>query len=260
MTLLPTQVLALRELEQVWPESRIVIIGATALGFYYEMSWRQTADVDLVVAVELAELDELANRAGWQQHPRKQHEFRSPDDVKLDVLPAGAQILEQGEIIWPGGHVMNMAGIELAFGHAASHDLDGFVAQVAPPTVVALLKMTAYLDRPNDRLRDLADIAHLLDIYVEDDSERRWDEAVDVEEFELAPAYLFGLDVGKIVEDSHHALIRSFLDRVADPEGVEHAQMKQRGPSRWNGQLEPLERRLDAFKTGLNRSGARGQR
>jgi hypothetical protein len=31
------------------------IIGATALGFYYDMHWRKTADGDLVVAVEIDE-------------------------------------------------------------------------------------------------------------------------------------------------------------------------------------------------------------
>ncbi len=31
----------------------MVIIGATALGFYLDMTWRKTADVDLLVALDL---------------------------------------------------------------------------------------------------------------------------------------------------------------------------------------------------------------
>jgi hypothetical protein len=49
-----------------------VIIGATALGSYYDMSWRKTAVVDLVVAISLDEFPaELAVRPGWKQHPVK---------------------------------------------------------------------------------------------------------------------------------------------------------------------------------------------
>jgi predicted nucleotidyltransferase len=144
-----------------------------------------------------------------------------------------------------------MAGRGLAFEHAAAHTVDDYDARVAPPHIVAVLKMTAYMDRPDDRLRDLEDIAHLLDIYVDDDSERRWDEAADVEEFELAPAYLLGLDMAAIAADSHRELTEGFLCRVADPDHTAHAQMRQRGPNSWNGHTDPLAKRLDAFRAGL---------
>jgi predicted nucleotidyltransferase len=252
VTLTPAQIAALRELEQVFVDRSIVIIGATALGFYYDMAWRKTADLDLLVAVELDQFPGgLAEREGWEQRGNKEHEFLAPNSVKLDVLPAGPDILEQGEITWDCGHVMNMAGMGLAFEHAAAHTVDDYDARVAPPHIVAVLKMTAYMDRPDDRLRDLEDIAHLLDIYVDDDSERRWDEAADVEEFELAPAYLLGLDMAAIAADSHRELTEGFLCRVADPDHTAHAQMRQRGPNSWNGHTDPLAKRLDAFRAGL---------
>ena len=37
MSLTPAQIAALRELGEVWPGRDMVIIGATALGFYYDM-------------------------------------------------------------------------------------------------------------------------------------------------------------------------------------------------------------------------------
>ena len=44
---------------------------------------------DLVVAVELDEFPGgLAARDGWEQHPKREYEFRAPADVKLDILPA----------------------------------------------------------------------------------------------------------------------------------------------------------------------------
>ena len=45
MSLAETQVAAVRDLSQAWPNRKIVVIGATALGFYFDMRWRKTADV-----------------------------------------------------------------------------------------------------------------------------------------------------------------------------------------------------------------------
>jgi hypothetical protein len=55
MSLTTAQVSILHELEEAWPERTMVIFGATALGFYYDMTWRKTANVDLIVAVRLNE-------------------------------------------------------------------------------------------------------------------------------------------------------------------------------------------------------------
>lgn len=121
MSLTGNQVAALRELEEVWPQASAVIIGATALGFYYDTSRRQTADVDLAVAVELEEFPgALPDRPGWSQHSRKEHEFTSPQGVRLDILPAGRVLLDVGEVHWQSGHVMSLAGMDLAFERAIS--------------------------------------------------------------------------------------------------------------------------------------------
>lgn len=47
MSLTLEQISALRDLESTWPGVDAVVIGATALGFYFDMRWRQTFDVDL---------------------------------------------------------------------------------------------------------------------------------------------------------------------------------------------------------------------
>ncbi|HEY6559265.1 MAG TPA: nucleotidyl transferase AbiEii/AbiGii toxin family protein [Polyangiaceae bacterium] len=253
MSLSAAQVAALRELDEQWPEAKNVIIGATALGFYYEMRWRQTADVDLALAIELRDFPgALPERPGWKRHPKKQHEFRSPQGVKIDILPAGPGLLDAGQIAWSGEQVMSLAGMDLAFRYAEQRKVvHGYTASVAPPRVIAVLKMTAYCDRPAERERDLEDIAHLLATYVDDDSDRRWDEAVD-QEFDLAPAYLMGLDVGRTLEtESHRAIVERFMSRVEDSESPIHAQMLRRGPATWRREENALARRLAVFKLGL---------
>ncbi len=49
ITLTAQQVEALKTLLQIWPEERIVLIGAAALGCFLDMRWRQTYDLDLSV-------------------------------------------------------------------------------------------------------------------------------------------------------------------------------------------------------------------
>lgn len=253
MSLTPGQISALRGLEDVWPDRAIVIIGATALGFYYDMTWRKTADLDLIVAVEIDEFPgELVERSGWAQHPILEHKFESPQGDKLDILPAGDEVLKKGTIDWGGGHVMSLVGIDLAFVHAETHRVEeDFIAKVAPPKVIAVLKMAAYLDRPQERLRDLDDIAHLLDVYIDDDSPRFWDEAIEYGEYDSASAYLLGLDIGRIASKSHLRLVEEFLTRVGDTDSIAHAQMLQRGPRRWSTEDQPLHRRFHAFRAGL---------
>jgi len=249
------QIAALRELEGMWPDRAIVIIGATALGFHYDMRWRSTADVDLVLAVELDEFPgPLVDIDGWEQHRTNEHQFTSPQGAKIDILPAGPVLLANGSITWASGHRMNLAGMDLALSQTTQVScLNGYVATVALPTVVAVLKMTSYCDRPHERERDLADLAHLLDEYEDEDSERRWEEAADYS-FELASAFLLGLDIGNIAGPGHHAVIDKFLARVGDPEGTEHALMRNRGPAHWSRDEDALSRRLEAFDAGRRRA------
>lgn len=170
-------------------------------------------------------------------------------------MPVGPEVLKAGQLQWPSGHVMKVVGIDLAFEHACSHTLeDGGEVLVAPPNVIAVLKMVSYCDRPSDRERDLQDLANLLDTYVDDDDKRRWTEAGHIEAFELAPAFLLGVDVGRLlVTDSHHELVTKFLGRVLDDESLPHIHMHKAGP--WStSDDDALSLRLQAFQEGLNRA------
>jgi predicted nucleotidyltransferase len=143
--------------------------------------------------------------------------------------------------------------MDLAFTHAESHTVDDVVVWVAPPPVIAVLKMVSFGDRPPDRERDLEDIGHLLDAYVDGDSLlERWDEAFDCGELELAAAYLLGLDMARIVTSgTHQDTIQTFLERVG-PEGPHHVTMVRVGPARWRTEKHALQRRLQAFRQGLS--------
>jgi predicted nucleotidyltransferase len=231
-----------------------VIIGATALGFYIEMQWRKTSDVDLVVAIERDDFPgALVDREGWRQTANKEHEFTSPRGAKIDILPAGEALIAAGRITWQSGKVMSLAGMDLAFAHGSPQvTIDGGSVLVAPPPVVVILKMAAFCDGPDRRERDLEDIAHLLQSYEADNDERWWSLVLNVSNDDFPSAYLLGLDVGRIVEtDVHREIIARFLDTVGDPEGHRHWRMVRCGPRIWESEVEPLARRLDDFRAGM---------
>ena len=111
--------------------------------------------------------------------------------------------------------------------------------------------MVSYCDRPAERERDLEDITHLLDTYVDEECERRWDDTAQCE-FELAPAYLLGLDLGRTVTlPEHSAVIDSFLERIGNDDAPNHALMSRRGPKQWQSESHALSRRLQAFRAGM---------
>jgi predicted nucleotidyltransferase len=209
MSLSEGQLAALSELEQLWPDAEAVVIGATALGCYYDMSWRHTTDVDLVVALTVDVLPALASRPGWSRHPKREYEFTSPGGARVDLIPASPDLLRAGRLQWLNGTVMSLVGMDLAFNHAVRHH-DGVL--VAPPAVVAILKMVAFGDRPAERERDLVDIGHLLDAYVKEDDERRWGETPEAIEFDLAPAFLLGVDIARLLSHDEHRR-RRFLSQ-----------------------------------------------
>jgi hypothetical protein len=63
------------------------------------------------VTVEIDEFSgDLVERLKWKQHPDKEHEFKSPQGIRLDTLPAGNEMLRKGTITWSSGHVMSLAG------------------------------------------------------------------------------------------------------------------------------------------------------
>lgn len=246
--LTPPQRAALAAVRQAWPDVDIALVGALAVGCHIQMAHRQTNDLDLVVAVAAEALyDGLNALAGWTQDPKKEHRFTTPDGERLDVLPASPALLAQGHIDWPSGHRMSLTGFDLAFAHGANHDA-GDDLQIWVPSAPALtfLKMCAWLDRPEDRKKDLGDLGHLMDGYLGDDDDRRFsDEVMSLTlDFDDASPFLLGRDLRDILRDHHRAHVSAFLDAVT-PE-----KLAAEGPTRWFG-ADRAEQVLRAFTRGL---------
>jgi len=256
---------ALREFAELWSDTGFCLIGASALACQIDLP-RQTDDLDISVSVSLDELAAgLPRLDGWRGTLEKEHEWLSPAGIKVDVLPAGRSLLAAGELIWPGtGTRMNLTGLRLALDEAIAFEVEpGLSIPVAPVAVIAVLKMISYLDRPEERERDLHDLAHILEDHVAPDNERRFTpEVLDAGvRFEHASAYLLGHDLRGLVNSAERKGVQDFLARVRDERhpSATQGKMARLGPFSWNQDPDELLARVEAFVLGFDRDPGAGR-
>jgi predicted nucleotidyltransferase len=251
------QVAAMRDLRKVWPNVPLVLVGAGGLAVHRPMHWRKTNDLDLSISLPVSEFPGgLERLPGWRRHSRQEHEFTSPEGVKIDFIPAGPQEIARRELVWPNGFRMNLTGFRHVFTRALPLEMEpGPEIQVAPLPVIALLKMVAWLDRPAERERDLEDLAHLLDEFVEPHDEAFYGPDITSQqiEYELVSAYLLGCEIGGIANDEERSLVERFIERLLADEGT-RSLMARLGPRSWKGDAEELVPRLQAFWRGVART------
>jgi len=184
------------------PNARTVLVGAAALACQIEMRWRKTNDLDLTVVAEETDLARLLRGLGWKRHERFEQRWTSRQGVVVDALPAAPSSLVEGKIIFAeSGHVMSLVGFDLALAHNVSFALDESASlDVATVPVIAVLKMAAWMDRPAERERDLEDLAHIIEDYLEPDDLRRWGDALlDAGlPYEDQSAFALGEDIASI--------------------------------------------------------------
>ena len=257
--LTPGQSAALRKLRELWPATPFVLVGASALGCFLDFRWRATNDIDISVSIEVDELPAGLDRLpGWSADQRAEHRWLAPEDVKVDILPAGPNLRRAGILRWPrSGNEMSLLGQRLAFEQARDVQVaSDFSIRVAPVPVVCVLKMVAYQDQPQARTRDLEDLAHIFDEYVPADDQRRYSDEVEAGiEFEVVSAYLLGRDIGVLVNSKERAAVASFIAKVRDendPHGTQ-ARMANGAPLSWRRDPEALLARLKIFELGLER-------
>ncbi len=178
--------------------------------------------------------------------------MRTDDGAEVDIIPATSELLAAGELIWPSGRAFNLTGVRLAIGRAERVRVaEDLTVDVAPLPVITLLKMIAYLDRP-DRLADLGDIAQAFDAVTDED--RYDDRAIDL-------GLDFNSEAGPFVlarrllplEPRELAAARRFVELVRDDGHAlgTQAAMARRAPANWRDDPDQLLERVEAFARGL---------
>ncbi len=253
------QVGALRTLGRIWSAERFVLIGASALGCLVGSRWRETHDLDLVLAVGLDGYPAgLEKETGWTQHPKREQTWIAPGDVQIDVIPSGGALSESTVLKWPrSGFEMSLVGLRLAFDHAVTIEpVPDLSIRVAPLEVLSLLKMVAYLDRPHERSRDLSDIAYILDSYVSDFEDRRYgDEVIDLAlSYDEVSPFLLGRRLAAIVNGHEREAVLRFIGLVkqAGDANATQARMLVDAPPSWHRDPRELLLRISAFERGFS--------
>jgi predicted nucleotidyltransferase len=210
---------------------RFFVVGATARDLIFELghglrSKRATKDVDVGVRVsgwgDFEKLKEALLAGGDFTQTREVQRFLYRRELLLDILPFGGIAHPKSEIRWPPDeHIaMTVVGFEDAY-EAAQHvtvradpPLDILVAS---PAGLAIMKIIAWADRPDERSRDAQDLAHVLENYLDIGNYERLLEdhmdLVEVEKFDYARAgaRLLGRDIATIGKPETVARIKEIL-------------------------------------------------
>ena len=248
---------ALRTLHRIWGKQKIVAIGATALGFFIDMRWRKTYDLDLSISVSLKRYQsDLARIPGWSQAPKQEQQWSTPDGTRIDIIPVPPSLLKRGEFVWPkSGFRISLVGMRLAFENGVlikiASDLE---ILAAPVPVIVVLKMIAFQERPFERIRDLADIVHSMEQFLPADDPRRYsDKIFDFHlSYEETGAFCLGKEIGCIVNKRELKEVLSFTAMARnDSNSIALKSRMIRESAAWRENPQLLINNLDAFDAGM---------
>jgi predicted nucleotidyltransferase len=217
------QTSTLSAIRKARPDWVCVVVGAAALGRFYEMRWRETGDVDFAIALATTEVESTLTELGFRRDARNSLRWHPPIGVPLDVLPITPDALAARKLVLDSGdREMNVTGFELAFANGVDFAVSESTVKVAIPPVVVLLKMIAWLDRPYEREKDLLDIARVLDAYLEDDDERHWSNSVLASGVDFADhgAFVIGRELASLANKEHLELLDAFCASICSDRWV----------------------------------------
>lgn len=175
---------------------RCYIIGAFATQFWYDQAgnipYRGTRDIDIVIGVPDYDyydtvLDKLTATQLKEAHKRGRHTLVLPDATVIDLLPFHDWSLERSgykvSATWGGpGELIGFA--EVANKGLREYSVAGRVVAAASPAAIIGLKLIALDDRPENRLKDAADVGQIIRYYADLESDTIYEHHLD----------LFGVD------------------------------------------------------------------
>ena len=235
----------------------LVIIGAIAYQVHFPGELRHTGDIDFAVALDLnefAELERRLRRDGWNQFTNREHRWRSTRGTIMDLLPAGPKLREAKQITWPKSQFrMSLVGFEHVFTNTLPVEFaPDLMLKVISPTALMLLKIVAFMDDPQRRVKDLDDIRGLLTQY-EADSERVFSDVVidtGLADFGLVPAFLLGIDLKALCTPEDAAIVNAFLAAMNENNPAWMSFVRARGVG--DHVEEDARAQLDTFRKGFD--------
>ncbi len=253
------QLETLRGLVACWGNGGFVLIGARALSCFVPLTWRQTEDLDVAVMMSLEEYPAgLEHLPGWRQDGVITQRWYSSSGVRVDVLPAGEDGRAEDDFQWPDeDRTLSRVGLRLASDFAIEVRFnDDLSVKVASVPAICVLKMIAYLDRPEERKRDLLDIAHLLTDYP--DLEHRFELEGVFEhglDYDQAGPFTLGQEIQAMgLSATERDRVDRFLTCVETDEAVARRMAQEAG---MGGSRADILRLVQALRSGLMHSSGK---
>jgi predicted nucleotidyltransferase len=235
----------------------LVIIGAIAYQVHFPGELRHTGDIDFAVALDLNEFAELERRLqadGWIRFANREHRWRSAQGTMMDLLPAGPKLRQAKQVTWPiSQFTMSLVGFEHVFSSAQPVEFSpDLTLKVISSTALMLLKIVAFMDDPQRRVKDLDDIRGLLTRY-EADSERLFSDVVidaGLADFGLATAFLLGIDLRGLCTPEEAEIVKDFLAAMDEDNPAWMSFVRARGVG--DHVEEDARSQLGAFHQGFS--------
>ncbi len=257
----------------------ILLIGAFARDVIFEhvhgvLTERATGDVDVAVLAktwqQYAELQTALLGMGFARHPNQAQRLVHCTGLVTDVIPCGDVAAADGHIRWPeDGALMSVVGFDDAFRHAVrvqlrdAGALPGLIVNVASPAAVAILKLIAWNDRQQERRRDMADLAFMVQHYLDAGNRERLlgGEHADLlarEPFDsdLVGAELLGRDMSAMASPRTREDITAILKRETAPGG--QRQMLQELRKAWAGDFRRAQAVASSLCNGFSAPASSG--
>jgi predicted nucleotidyltransferase len=257
------QIDALASMRDVLASIRWALIGASAIRCRMPLP-RPTADVDFAVAASGEDVFARLRAAGWVRHPKKVQTWLR-GLAAIDVVPATDEDLLVGNTCLEDGAILSIVGFDLAFTVTDPIDVrDGLAVPVPRLPVLLLLKMIAWLDRPDERQKDLEDLVFMWDHALDEDDDRRWDPSHPVGAAALdyadQSAFFAGWQLGQIAGPEHLHWAKRFVDVMRDDESAAFAQLVRASRYPGEGAESRLRASLSALELGLQVGASPGPR
>ena len=253
----PSHARQLAALRVAAPTTRVVVVGAAALGHHLPLD-RDTKDIDLALAVEQNEVAPLMARVCWEPDRREAQRWNGPDAFRVDIVPATPALIRAGKVQLAGGHhTLSLVGFDLAYEYAEAVDLPGTESQIEVASLLSLvvLKMTAFLDRPYARTKDLVDLDMVLRHALAEDDERRWAPPLRAAgvDFDHQSAFFVGDALARLVTEVHRVRIDAFVDMMVAEVGTDWGTVTARETGhRAPNADERVRDRWRAFRRGFS--------
>ena len=200
------------------------LIGALARDVWYakgDRKLRQTKDADFAILVgseaEYHTVKQyLKDNKNFQDTKENSFVMISPSGVQVDVLPFGEIEIDNGvEITGQGLTTIKVNGFMEVY-QAGTEEVEietGHTFKVATLPSIVLLKLIAFDDRPENRIKDATDIANILSHFFDLQADLIYDEHTDLFEdeertLEDISAIVIGREMKKICASNEELLIR----------------------------------------------------